>query len=847
MASGIGFLSMLFAVLVAFSAPAFPAEAHGSSEAHSLSDRRCASFSQLSVPFFFLDKRVTYNLSALVISAPPNGWICKATHSDAPPQNASLVLATLFSSFFNDSLGSPKSRFKPPSLLAGDGGRKLPEDAHYEVTGGAPVYYAFNPCRVLSQDCVETGRGSGAHARPRRGRLFKYRGPVADGHCLENLLPHPLPLTPWRTELRNMMDREWLHGLEKNTAAPRTDAETPEGIVKDPEDARWDPLDVLEPEAGLQATFRFYEPSCPAQVVRVKVKVACAPDGSSGASSAESPFSLCQQLDACHFEMRMSGKAGCPTETTAMSEAVPFLFDLGGTDAPSSLGETQPASSVSPVHALPAGTAKTGEKAMPPDRSGQSRAAFSLGKKSEANPPALSVEATTKILDTATTLDDTFLIGELRSLASAGFLDASVKQRLASATTQHQASPKTANGASAQPALSSSAFSWLSQMPASSSLASLASSVPHTFRSFLTHQVVPGAPAEHSGNAAHLSLFLRISLCALIIFGAYWLIRDWITREFAVRGTLYGLAGKGGAGLGNDLGPSLSPPRPGEDWKLDRDATDRCCVDAKAWSAGERRGGTEAKSLSLGSHANLAPTGGVETGHGGYGSLREWSTVAPLPPTHGDGAAPWPFNSSLSKTQTRALEPKSAGQAAEIARARDTCASACARLAELEMELGTGPLGAKSKPMVIPLSPTPTTLPDADYAEAGDARQFASSGDHASQREEDWYEQDYAPSSSAPGAFASSLDAARFVENRGSGRTTTTGLSSEGFLDTRLVSGAVSGPSSFFVDEGESELADSNPWHEHRPVGQGLSDLEALELGAPPRRHERADPPEEDV
>ncbi|PFH38087.1 hypothetical protein BESB_004280 [Besnoitia besnoiti] len=525
------FLVVVFSCLffLLFVPPAFSAEIHPA-------DRQCASFSRIKVPFFLLDKAYTYDLSALVTAAPPTGWVCQATHT-APHRETSPLLFAIFSSFLGEPpVGASKGRVTSPSedVFGARGGKHSSADPHYELAGGARVFYAFNPCRLLSQDCVniseasEGGVYANRYAVSRRGRLFKYKGPVEDGNCIGNLVPNPLPLTPWRAELKKMEEQTWMRVFD-DAADSRAGVPAPDGVVTDGDDPRWSPLDALEAEAGLQAIFRVYEPSCPAQIIRVKVKIECAAED---AAADASPFHRCQESDPCVYEMTMKAKAGCPTGSTTYRPALPFLSE---SDSEASSDATEKAEKASTAAA----------SSVEPKRAG-------------AALPAVSVAAVKRVLEAAQATGNGFLLSEMRSLSSAGLLDASVKEKLSAAAPHVPAAPTLSAteatpqptslpaGESRPPSVASS--SWMLHAPASVSFASLSSSVPGSLRAFLTHPVVPTplvAGGDPSAETAHKYALLRIALCALIIFGAYWAIKDWITREFAVRGTGGSAASKG--------------------------------------------------------------------------------------------------------------------------------------------------------------------------------------------------------------------------------------------------------------------------------------------------------------
>ncbi|KEP65727.1 UNVERIFIED_CONTAM: hypothetical protein HHA_249340 [Hammondia hammondi] len=812
--SGLGFVaSLVFVTVACLSVLSVPATAAETSE----SDRRCMAFSHLRIPFFLLDKEVTYDLSPLVTGAPPTGWVCKATHADAT-RGSSQVLANIVATIFGGGLESARSRDKDVTR---------PAEPHYELADGSAVFYAFNPCRVLSQDCTQRHEELRPSARSRRGRLFKFKGPVTEGNCLENILPDPLPVTPWRAELRKLQDQEWLHTFDK-PASGHSGVPTPEGTVKDPEDARWDPLDVLDPQAGLQANFRFYEPACPAQVVRVNVRIECNLDQRPDASDANSPFSLCQQLDLCHFEMRMASKAGCPSGSTALRRQLPFLFDFDKRADAVPAGDT---GTVSTIRAKPAQSPEAtnlGEKAGVSGQKGEAASASSASPKGETREtkavPAISLAATQDVLHAARTLNHEFLLQEMRSLASAGFLDASLKQKLAEAPRQELAPAKNPDRQTAVPGHTTS--SRITMSSSSSSLASLASSVPQRLRSLLARPVIGGSSGGQTDKPAPFSLLLRVSLCAVIIFLAYWGIRDWITREFAVRGTLEtgGTHKSDPSNAGGSI-PNLpseqSPSRvfwPAEKHQLER----------------ERSTDVAAHSAPFGLHTGFCQfgVGGVGGTRGGYGSCHESDTVPSLSGTPSTAPASLPsFAGVPAGTETHAWGlSNSVGRGA----AGERAAACVGGFTELEMEEARRK--EQHKPLVVPLSPSRTLHPDGETG--GAEMPFSSAADPSSHSwEEDWYEQGNAP----PRSFASPSAVSFSVENGGSGRTTTAGLSSDSYPDTRLASGAVPGPSSFFVEEGEDEFTEhTSPWSEQiRDASEG--DLHAVEMGAAGRWAERGD------
>ncbi|KFG64305.1 putative transmembrane protein [Toxoplasma gondii RUB] len=811
--SGFGSVaSLVFVTVACLSVLSVPTTAAETSEQ---SDRRCAAFSHLTIPFFFLDKEVTYDLSPLVTGAPPTGWVCKATHADAT-RGSSQVFASIVATIFGGGLESARSRDKDLTRRA---------DPHYELADGSAVFYAFNPCRVLSQDCTQRHEELRPSPRSRRGRLFKFKGPVTEGNCLENLLPDPLPVTPWRAELRKLQDQEWLHTFDK-PASGHASVPTPEGTVKDPEDARWDPIDVLDPQAGLQANFRFYEPACPAQVVRVNVRIECNLDQRPDMSDADAPFSLCQQLDLCHFEMRMAAKAGCPSGSTNMSRPLPFLFDFDKRANAVPTGDTGTASIVPAKPAQSPEATTLGEKTGVYGQKREAASASSASPEGETRQtkavPAISVAATQDVLDAARTLNNEFLLQEMRSLASAGFLDASLKQKLAAAPRQELAPAKTPDRQTSVPGHTTSRMTFFSS---SSSFASLASSVPQRLRSLLARPVIGGSSGGQNDRPAPFPLLLRVSLCAVIIFVAYWGIRDWITREFAVRGTLEnGSTRKSEPSNAGGSLPSLpTEPSPSRVfWAAEKHLP-------------ERTGSAEvsAHSAPFGLHTGFCQfvASGIGVARGGYGSCRESDTVPSFSGTPSASQASLPSFAGVpagTETHSPALS-NSVGKGAGGARV----AACVVEFTELEMEETRRK--EQHKPLVVPLSPSRTLHPGGETG--GAETPFSFAADPASHSwEEDWYQQ----SDARPRSFAAPSVVTLSVENEGSGRTTTAGLSSDSHPDTRLGSSAVPGPSSFFVEEEDAFTEQTSPWSE-QILDPSEGDLHAVELGATGRWAERGD------
>ncbi|PHJ24285.1 transmembrane protein [Cystoisospora suis] len=484
---------------------------------HSLSptERRCASFSHLKVPFFFLDKAYIYDLSLLVTHAPPTGWVCKAEHANPVP-----------------FLGTPFA-FLAMLFDDGDGSRadeKTPPDPHYELVDGEPVYYAFNPCRVLSRGC---DGAAGAH-----GRLFMYKGDVSYGHCVSNVLPHPLPLSRWQQGLKRLHSDSWLHPSDSHSSTPDSSrapgVPVPEGLVTGDEDPRWDPLDPLDPDDGVQVTFRYYDEKCPSQFAHIKVRVECDPVKGNGVGKTE--FSSCKRTDKCIYEFSFQSPAGCPTGSAPYQPLLSALLE--------------------PV-AEPENSSKKASSAA------VTRSRVDVGRKVEFVPaiPLLSRQATEKVLDNALRSHNDFVLGEMRALSKSGILDTAIKQRLElsekskggipTGKPAEQRATLDARGSSSVP--TSSGASGLLSRPAE-----MFSAVPHSLKATLTHPILE---FHHDGKSNQLYLFLRIVFCALVILVAYFAIADWITREFAVRGTLKPPECGGSAGQAGDKDDGVEKDR----------------------------------------------------------------------------------------------------------------------------------------------------------------------------------------------------------------------------------------------------------------------------------------------
>lgn len=478
------FLSLLFGAL---SSEVLATQLFSSAE------RRCASFPHIKVPFFFLDKAFTYDLTELVLHAPPPGWVCKASH--AKPVHL---------------LGSP---FAFLSLLF-DGvdvtqDERAPPDPHYELIDGQPVFYAFNPCRVLGRGC-EGAPGA-------RGRLFMYKGDVSEGHCVSNVLPHPLPVSPW--------ERRWLqpfNGKSPSAALSAAPGEpVPEDVVTGSEDPRWDPLDPLDADGGIQAMFRYYDETCPSRSARVNVRIEC--DRTSGNGAGKTVFSSCQRTDKCVYRFSFQSPAGCPVGS------MPYQPLLGSLLEPS----VQPK-----------------QKDDKASVEGRPRSSVDVTGKAEAVPaiPLLSRQAGERVLDRALRAQNEFVLAEMRALSKNGLLDPALKQRLELGEKGNARVP--ASKSSRQPTLVDGRGT--SSLPVSqrasgyfSRPAEMFSAVPESLKSTLTHPILE---YHHDAGSNGLFLFFRIVLCVLVILIAYFAIADWITREFAVRGTLKPPACGGGAG-----------------------------------------------------------------------------------------------------------------------------------------------------------------------------------------------------------------------------------------------------------------------------------------------------------